>query len=507
MHYIIIGILIIFIIYNQLKIFLDNKKKINTFKHIFPNDKSDLTINSENLEIQIQTSHTNQIFDIIISSLNNYLNNNKGVVADYHLMKDIVERNCDAIEEEIHLQIPIPLYLGLAGTMLGILIGVGFLVFSGSLNDLLNPTTNVVLNGIETLLGGVALAMISSIFGIILTTFGSQLVKSAKTKLENNKNTFLSWIQSILLPNFSTDVSSSLIIFSQNLSNFNSSFSKNINNLRESLEQITDLYQKQKELIDHINNLKVIEIANANISVYDKLKNCTNEIGTLAQYLSSVNEFLTKVQSLSEKLDEYEKRTQVIENAGKFFQKNEIWLAENMDQANLEIQKAIKRFEEDTNKYFSKLQDSLNEQILSFNTIIQNQQENLKLNITKSTEIVQESFIKTQQAFEKAITKQLSAYQNKLNEISTITEEIKNLKHIKEGIKEFRDATDYQNKKIDTLTQEIRALAKSKIDGGIIKQEISLPKWLKILFILSSSILTFASFFYIISQLISLLTK
>ena len=60
--------------------------------------------------------------------MNNYLDNNKSAVSDFHLMKDIVDRNCDAKEEEIQTQIPVPLYLGLIGTMSGILIGVGFLV-------------------------------------------------------------------------------------------------------------------------------------------------------------------------------------------------------------------------------------------------------------------------------------------------------------------------------------------------------------------------------------------
>ena len=53
-------------------------------------------------------------------------------------MKDIIDRNCDSVEEEIQALIPIPIYLGLVGTMLGILVGAGLLVFSGGLHDLLS---------------------------------------------------------------------------------------------------------------------------------------------------------------------------------------------------------------------------------------------------------------------------------------------------------------------------------------------------------------------------------
>ena len=97
-----------------------------------------------------------------------------------------------------------------------------------------------------------------------------------------------------------------------------------------------------------INRLKIENIASANIEVYDKLKNCTNEIGVFALYLQKANEYLTSVQVLNQKLDNYERRTQVIESAGNFFSKNEKWLAENFDIANLEVKSALLRFKETT---------------------------------------------------------------------------------------------------------------------------------------------------------------
>ena len=57
--------------------------------------------------------------------LNNYLIRNKGAASDYGLIKDVVERNCNSLEEEIETQTPWPLYFGLMGTMLGIIVGIG----------------------------------------------------------------------------------------------------------------------------------------------------------------------------------------------------------------------------------------------------------------------------------------------------------------------------------------------------------------------------------------------
>src|SRR5690625_2919753 len=134
MHYIIIGVIILIILILQFGIFVANWKHLKLYKRIIP--ESDLLglYQSDPAISPISYSIENKIIDI----LNKYLLNNKGAVSDYHLMKDIVDRNCDAKEDEIQAQIPIPLYLGLAGTMLGILIGLGFLVFTGQLSELLN---------------------------------------------------------------------------------------------------------------------------------------------------------------------------------------------------------------------------------------------------------------------------------------------------------------------------------------------------------------------------------
>jgi len=507
MHYFLVGIIIIVIVIYQFSSYLDNKKKISLFRNIFPFDQNEIQLLQNNSSVEIQSQHENVIFNIIISSINRYLNNNKDAVSDYHLMKDIVDRNCDAKEEEILTQIPVPLYLGLAGTMFGILIGIGFLVFSGGLNDLLNSGNDLGTRGIETLLGGIALAMISSITGIILTTLGSHINKTTKLDVEKKKDAFLSWIQSELLPNISNDTSSALVRMSRNLSNFNNTFSQNTQELRSTLSNINDSYKTQADLIQAINKLKINDITAANINIYDKLKNSTNEIGVFVQYLHNSNEYLKTIQELNHKLDDYERRTQVIENAGKFFLKNEKWLSENFDIANLEVKAAIERFKERTGESITLLQETLNGQILNLDSVMQQQQNQLKDSLAITTEIVNESFTKILQAFEKAIADQQLALKDKLHETSKLIEELKNLTHIKESIKDFKEATNKQSIKIDELTKEIRGLAYAKTEGGTIKQVISLPKWVKISIITGSSLLLISCLFYIVPMLIEWITK
>ena len=466
-------IILLVITFFQASSFLKNRKSIAIFKNIFPRnvDKYFLNYTDEADTVSgIGTYHSNSILNVIFNSINNYLSNNKGAVSDFHLIKDIVDRNCDSKEEEINSQTPTPIYLGLTGTMLGILIGVGSLVLTGGLDDLINTTNGSGVEGIEGLLSGVALAMISSIIGILLNITASRLAKEANSEVEENKNTLLSWMQAELLPNLSNDTSGALVRMTNNLSNFNKTFSDNTKNLGDTFSKVNNSYKNHVSLIHAIDNLKITDIATANISVYEKLKNSTDEIGVFAEYLEKTNEYLTIIQNLSQNLGDYERRTRILEDAGSFFKKNENWLADNIDSANLKVETAVQRFDENTEHYLSNLRDSLNQQILKFDEVINEQQTRLKSSLEASSEIValslsknQELFEKAialqQESFEKAINYQQKTFESKLEGTSTLVNEIKSISHIKEGVKAFEKETKKQSDKIDALTKEIRNLA------------------------------------------------
>lgn len=74
------------------------------------------SVNTSSNEDGIQViiiNNENEVAKEIENSINTYLIKNKGAVSDFNLIKDIVERNCDAVESEIESVTPLPLYLGL----------------------------------------------------------------------------------------------------------------------------------------------------------------------------------------------------------------------------------------------------------------------------------------------------------------------------------------------------------------------------------------------------------
>ena len=513
MHYAIVFIIIVIIVSFQIKRYKDTIRKINTFRNIFASKRGSYTYgtqqqvekavsnaNDEELKMMLKTagfnvdrfylmkkdeikgtdfvvfnspaakkallerasltkgissSHQNPVFDEIKKAINNYLSNNKGSVSDFHLMKDIVDRNCDAKEEEINMQIPVPLYLGLMGTMAGILVGIGYLWFSGDLSALLNSGDGKSgADGVEALLGGVALAMISSILGIFLTTSGSMKAKDAKAEEEKNKHVFLSWMQAALLPNLSNDTAQTLERMSSNLVNFNRTFSNNTAELGKALSQVNEATRLQSQLMQAVEKLADKNISRQNLEVYYALKNCSEEIGTLGKYLNSSNEYLAAVRDLNEKLDKDEKRSKAVEKMAAFFE-NEVT---QIEQRKAMITKTVGEIDSQLEEQLRKLGEHASENVDNFY---------------------------------KALGKQQDALQKKLDETQVIVNELKNLSSIKESITKFEKATAEQNRKIDRLTESIQQLAESKIGGTVYhdRSESKVPLWKQILIRISSVVL------------------
>lgn len=319
--------------------------------------------------IAFQNADGETIFNTIIDNINKYLLKNASSVADYHLIKDIVDRNCDSKEEEIATWIPFPLYSGLAGTMIGIIVGV----ISLSSNIALQGDSNTIsVQTIEPLLKGVGWAMTTSFFGVLLTVWTSWYHKSVQEKETKRRNEFLSWIQAELLPTLSTDISGTLSKmvtnlngfnekFSKNTKDFNSTFSKNTNDLQTTLSSVKDTSVVQKEILDTISELDVKKIATANIKVYEKLKNCTEEIGRLGDYLTSVQQYLANVRDLNNKLDASEERMKMFERLALFFERWENELSQRKGEINHVIADVDKTLDSAKNALMEKTQQQLDD--------------------------------------------------------------------------------------------------------------------------------------------------
>lgn len=320
MEYLLSIIFVLAFFLGQLYLFIKASKQMTLYKKIFPQSIEQIEFDRECL--CIHTTHKSELFKNIVSTLNRYLGENSEQVSDYHLMKDVVDRNRAVAESEIETVIPFPQYVGLIGTMLGISYGVYTLVIGDGLKNLMSGSTDALANsGVTELLGGVGIAVLTSVFGLFFTMISSYLFKEAKREVEKSENAFLGWIQAELLPNLSTDMTSTLVKMTNNLRSFNETFSANTAKLDRTLAKVNESYAGQAKVLEALERVDVKKVATANIQVYEKLKDCTDEIGMIGDTLKSSRKYLQTVQELTEKLDDMDERTRTWEKMAKFFEK------------------------------------------------------------------------------------------------------------------------------------------------------------------------------------------
>jgi hypothetical protein len=252
---------------------------------------------------------TNSIFQKIVFSINNYLIRNRHSASDFSLIKDIVERNTDAIEEEINLTISIPLYLGLMGTMLGIVIGLfnmsdilGFV--SGSLTD---DNLNAA---IAILLGGVKIAMIASFTGLLFTIINSGWIyKGSRSQIDNKKNEFYTFLQIELLPAMNQGLGQTFESLQRNLLSFNGEFSRNLKKLSGIFDKNHETLSMQRELLELIDRSKVSEMTRYNVKVLQELNVATQQFERFNEYFANLNGYISNSYQITDRLNAILDRT------------------------------------------------------------------------------------------------------------------------------------------------------------------------------------------------------
>lgn len=445
LHYIIVIILVCAIVIAQLSVFINTLKKISAYKKIFPETESAYRIIQEKLSednndnsitvSQIEIETKNPILNKVRNALNMYLKKNKGAASDFYLMKDVVERYCDTEEEEINIQQPIPLYLGLMGTMIGIIVGISFIASSGGLSN-----GSLMIN-IISLMTCVAIAMAASLVGIFCTTFISWQSKNATSQVESEKNRFYSWLQTELLPMLSGNTTNALHLLQQNLVLFNQTFQNNIGGLNSALSKVTDSSEQQIELISLIKDIDIKRVAQANIIVLKELKDCTDEIEKFNIYLNNVAGYIEAVNNLNGNINEHLNRTKAIEEMGVFFKqeieqvaKREKYINEVVANIDNTLRKTFDQLLENTKKGVTELQ---NNSINEFNSL---------LNYYKEQK----------EEFSKKLNEQKEELLTRSKEFTDLIKEIQNLSGTKVAMEELVKSTKEQSCILQKLTDEFK---------------------------------------------------
>ena len=248
-----------------------------------------------NLTLLAAGTGRNEVMTKITRSINTYLIRNKGAISDFNLLRDIIQRNLDTVEEEINMTMPIPVYLGLMGTMAGIILGLFALPDIGSEEFLKG-------NGINNLISGVKIAMIASFTGLFFTVLNSGWkFKGAKSFVEQQKNDFFTFLQTELLPVLTESVNAGIIGLNRNIERFGGSFNENVKQLEVLMNKNYDSLMAQQSAVEAFQKMDISQIANFNVKVLSEIKQSVDALERLGYALKNVDGFVANAKALVER--------------------------------------------------------------------------------------------------------------------------------------------------------------------------------------------------------------
>lgn len=399
LQYLLITALVIAVIIWQFNTYRKNEERIKRLKNLFPQINNSRVAVVDDTTVIVNENARGE-FKETLDDINSYLAKNKNKTFDYHILKEIVNRNSQSLEDEVDTMLPTPLYLGLIATIFGIAIGI--IIFAWKdLAGLLSGGNSMNSEGIKVLLTDVGIAMFASLAGVFATKLSTSHFNEAKSVMSKNKNRFLTWIQTDLMSKLSDDITGAILKMTNDLNEFNRTFSQNTQELRQTLSTVNDSYEGQVRLLEAIDKIKINKIAKANIEVYDRLEGCTEELEKLFTIISNSEEYVAKVTALNDKLGSVEERTQLFEELGNYF-KNEVeyvkdrqgMMRQHMSSLDSVLQEAL-----------SNMGDSLRANLQNLLGVFQSQNQGIQQLIEEQQRAMADSLIQQQLAVNEKIDK------------------------------------------------------------------------------------------------------
>ena len=247
----------------------------------------------------IKTNGGSLAFREMVFDTNAYLCKNLGTSADFSILQDICEKKIESLETQISNTINVPLYLGLCGTFIGIITGL--IGVASNVDELFSGGNMIPLTN---LLYGVIIAMFASLFGLALMVANSSInYKNALRSCDKYKNAYYDFVRRELMPSLSNSMASSLNSLKSVLGEFIGKFGHNLDAYANSAELLNDNIEKQHLLLIEINKMKQKEMAVEIANVFQTLKDSSDSLDKFRSYQDGLNETIEKVDGAVSKIE------------------------------------------------------------------------------------------------------------------------------------------------------------------------------------------------------------
>lgn len=311
---------------------LSNRDRLKSIAENPPvkKDEANMTPDEMNVSLIYNTTGSAAFKQVVIET-NEYLCKNVGTSADLGVLQDICEKKLEVKENAARSTLNLPLFIGLGGTFIGIIIGViGFAMDLNSLFGTTKSNERVVVtttqlsdsdavisenyspdqstptpteeknetNSLQFLLYGIGCAMIASLFGLSLTVSNTAFAyKKATADIDTKKNEYFDFLRRELMPTLANSMTSSLNSLKGVLGHFVDKFGRNLDAYADSAELLNDNLEKQHLVLTQIQELGVTRMATRITSAFAQLSAAADALNTFYQYQQGLNVTMQQVQA------------------------------------------------------------------------------------------------------------------------------------------------------------------------------------------------------------------
>lgn len=243
-------------------------------------------------------------FKEVIDETNSYLCKNVGTSADFAILENICNNKIDTIETEIQNSLNVPLYLGLGGTFIGIIVGLLGIIFN--IDALFSTSaTSTSASPLTTLLIGVVIAMIASFVGLGLMIWNSAVeYKKALRICDKKKISYFDFLRRELMPTLSNSMASSLNSLKSVLGEFIGRFGRNLTAYNNSAQILNENIEQQHLLLVEINKMNQTQMATTIADTFKQLHESSEAFGAFHKYQQDLNNTVEQVNTAVSRIDD-----------------------------------------------------------------------------------------------------------------------------------------------------------------------------------------------------------
>lgn len=293
-----------------------------------PSKKDEVDMTDEDVNVSLITAAGgSKAFKEVVYETNEYLCKNVGTSADLGVLQDICDKKLEVKENAVKSTLNLPLFVGLGGTFIGIIIGV--IGFAFDLNSLFDSTSSLEIeqtvsapvgnenvptisavesqpnepssdetNSLQFLLYGIGCAMAASLCGLVLMVINTAInYRKATADLDTKRNEYFDFLRRELMPTLANSMSSSLNSLKSVLGHFVDKFGKNLDAYADSAELLNENLEKQHLVLTQIQDMGMTRMANRVASAFVQLNEAADALNTFHQYQQELNNTIHQVQS------------------------------------------------------------------------------------------------------------------------------------------------------------------------------------------------------------------